>query len=44
MFRVICVDFRRNQVQSITTNQGQIKCETIVNAAGAHAYHIAKVI
>jgi glycine/D-amino acid oxidase-like deaminating enzyme len=31
------------EVNGVTTNQGKIKCEVIVNAAGAHAYHIAKV-
>jgi glycine/D-amino acid oxidase-like deaminating enzyme len=30
-------------VTAVKTNQGTIKCDTVINAAGAHAYHIAKV-
>jgi len=33
-----------NQVKSVTTNRGTIKCDTVVNAAGSHAYHIAKLV
>jgi L-2-hydroxyglutarate oxidase LhgO len=30
-------------VKAVKTNRGTIKCDTVINAAGAHAYHIAKV-
>jgi glycine/D-amino acid oxidase-like deaminating enzyme len=31
------------KVTSVQTNRGSIECEKIINAAGAHAYHIAKL-
>lgn len=32
-----------NRVKGIMTNNGVIHCEYLINAAGAHAYHIAKL-
>ena len=32
------------QVSAVETAQGRIECQTVVNAAGAHAYHIAKSV
>lgn len=32
------------RVKSVQTNRGAIECEKIINAAGAHAYHIAKLV
>lgn len=34
----------RDCVKAVETDQGTIQCETVVNAAGAHAYHIAKSV
>lgn len=31
-------------VTAVKTNRGKIKCDTVINAAGAHAYHIAKLV
>jgi glycine/D-amino acid oxidase-like deaminating enzyme len=31
------------KVKSVQTNRGSIECEKVINAAGAHAYHIAKL-
>jgi len=30
-------------VAGVVTNQGTIRCETVVNAAGAHAFHLAQL-
>ena len=31
-----------NQVTGVQTARGTIECETVINAAGAHAYHVAQ--
>ena len=31
-------------VRAVETEQGRITCDKVVNAAGAHAYHIAKSV
>jgi glycine/D-amino acid oxidase-like deaminating enzyme len=31
------------RVTAIETNRGTIECDTVINAAGAHAFHIAKL-
>jgi glycine/D-amino acid oxidase-like deaminating enzyme len=33
---------KEGRVCGVETDQGTIRCETVINAAGAHAYHIAK--
>jgi sarcosine dehydrogenase len=33
-----------SRVSAVETTQGRIECQTVVNAAGAHAYHIAKSV
>lgn len=33
----------KGRVKSVQTNHGTIECEKVINAAGAHAYHIAKL-
>jgi len=40
---VEAITCKNGQVKSIQTNRGSIECEKIINAAGAHAYHIAKL-
>jgi len=32
------------EVKGVETDKGKIKCETVINSAGAHAYHIAKLV
>jgi len=32
-----------NRVTGVQTEQGNIECETVINAAGAHAYHLAQM-
>jgi glycine/D-amino acid oxidase-like deaminating enzyme len=32
----------RGRVAGIATDQGTLSCQTVINAAGAHAYHIAR--
>src|SRR5204862_8147361 len=31
------------RVESLETSRGTVKCRYVINAAGAHAYHIAKL-
>ena len=31
-------------VTGVVTNRGAIRCGTVINAAGAHAYHVAKLV
>lgn len=37
------ITMKNGQVKSVQTNRGAIECEKVVNAAGAHAYHVAKL-
>jgi glycine/D-amino acid oxidase-like deaminating enzyme len=32
-----------NRVAAVQTNRGEVKCRSVINAAGAHAYHVAKL-
>lgn len=38
--RILSADGR---IKSVQTNRGVVECEKVINAAGAHAYHIAKL-
>jgi glycine/D-amino acid oxidase-like deaminating enzyme len=38
------IDVRDGRVQAVETQDQTIECQTVVNAAGAHAYHIAKLV
>lgn len=40
---VEAISVKNGQVKSVQTNRGTIQCEKVINAAGAHAYHIAKL-
>ena len=40
--RSICV--RGGRVAGVETDSGTIACNTVINAAGAHAYHVAKSV
>lgn len=35
---------KNGRVQAVKTNKGEIPCQYVINAAGAHAYHIAKLV
>jgi len=37
------IEFQGGQVKAVRTNRGTIECEKVINAAGAHAYHVAKL-
>lgn len=36
-------EIANGRIDGVRTNQGRIGCKTVINAAGAHAYHIAKM-
>jgi glycine/D-amino acid oxidase-like deaminating enzyme len=35
---------RDGRVESVSTSHGTVRCRTVVNAAGAHAYHVARLV
>ncbi len=37
------IQIEAGRVAGIVTNRGAIRCEMVVNAAGAHAYHVARM-
>jgi glycine/D-amino acid oxidase-like deaminating enzyme len=41
--RLETIRIERGRVAEIGTSAGPVRCEMLVNAAGAHAYHIAKL-
>jgi len=38
------IGLEAGRVSGVTTNHGFIRCETVINAAGQHAYHIARLV
>ncbi len=38
------VDVQDGRVRAVETDENQIECNAVMNAAGAHAYHIAKSV
>lgn len=34
----------RGRVAGVQTNRGTVKCRRVINAAGAHAYHLARMV
>jgi glycine/D-amino acid oxidase-like deaminating enzyme len=38
---IIC---KNGRVDAVGTDQGRVECRTVINAAGAHAYHIARLV
>lgn len=38
---ILCKD---GQVEAVQTDRGRVACRYVINAAGAHAYHIAKLV
>jgi glycine/D-amino acid oxidase-like deaminating enzyme len=37
------IRIERGRIAGIVTNRGPVRCEMVVNAAGAHAYHVAQL-
>jgi len=42
--RVTGIDLQGAAVAGIETDHGRVRCETVVNAAGAHAWHVARMV
>src|SRR5690606_1357754 len=38
------IEVKNGRVNSVKTNRGTVKCEYVINAAGAHAFHIAQFV
>lgn len=38
------IGLQNGRVESVVTNQGTIRCRYAINAAGAHAYHVARLV
>jgi glycine/D-amino acid oxidase-like deaminating enzyme len=41
--RVTGIQIRNGEVTGIETDRGALRCQTVIDAAGAHAYHIARM-
>ena len=41
---VLGITCRSGHVESVQTSRGSIQCKTVINAAGAHAYAIARLV
>lgn len=42
--RVTGIRVEGGAVAAVETDGGEIRCQTVINAAGAHAYHIARLV
>lgn len=42
--RVDAIRIQNGRVAGVETDEGIIECERVINAAGAHAYHVAKSV
>jgi glycine/D-amino acid oxidase-like deaminating enzyme len=38
------IHLEHGRVTGVGTSQGEIRCEMVINAAGAHAYHVARLV
>ena len=38
------IEMKQGRVAGVTTNHGPVECRYAINAAGAHAYHVAKLV
>jgi glycine/D-amino acid oxidase-like deaminating enzyme len=38
------IDVREGRVRGVRTDRGTVECRYVINAAGAHAYHVAKLV
>src|SRR5207253_7260250 len=41
---VAAIDCRDGRVEAVQTGHGRIECDYVINAAGAHAYHVARLV
>jgi glycine/D-amino acid oxidase-like deaminating enzyme len=41
---VQAIELRGGRVAAVRTNRGNIECQHVINAAGSHAYHVAKLV
>lgn len=41
---VTAIDLQNGRVSGVRTAEGAIACETVINAAGAHGWHIAQLV
>jgi glycine/D-amino acid oxidase-like deaminating enzyme len=42
--RVTGIRLARGRVAAVETDQGEIACETVINAAGTHGYHVGRLV
>ena len=38
------IECKAGQVEAVQTSRGRVNCKYVINAGGAHAYHIAKLV
>lgn len=38
------IEIKNGRVAGVKTNHGSVECRYVINAAGAHAYHVAKLV
>jgi len=38
---IVC---KNGRVEAVETNRGRVECRYVINAAGAHAYHVARLV
>lgn len=38
------IRLRGGRVEAVVTERGAVNCKTVINAAGAHAYHVARLV
>src|SRR5207248_980258 len=41
---VEAIDCSNGSVEAVQTNWGRVECDYVINAAGAHAYHMARLV
>ena len=41
--RVEAIETQGGRVAAVGTNKGRVRCDMVINAAGAHAYHVASL-
>ena len=41
---VEAIEIKNGRVAGVKSNQGSVECRYVINAAGAHAYHVAKLV
>jgi glycine/D-amino acid oxidase-like deaminating enzyme len=42
--QVEAITVANGRVAAVATNRGRVRCATVINAAGAHAYHLARLV